>query len=286
MADLNKLTNLKALQSLATRNKAVTDALAGRVKTLEDAGGEANVLEGVKINGVAQAIADKMVDILISAGATNGTLSVAGVDVAIKGLADLAFKAKVSQADLDEALATALAAKADAATTLAGYGIIDAYTKTEIDGKISSVYKPAGSVSFADLPAASEANMGKVYNVTTAFTTTADFIEGAGKKHPAGTNVAIVSTGEGTYGYDALSGFVDLSGYVEKDGNKVLSTEDFTTDLKTKLEGVAEGATKVETTETAGVIKINGVEKTLFQIATDAEVAEVLDGVYGAEAQE
>ena len=285
MADLNKLTNLKALQSLATRNKAATDALAGRVKTLEDAGGEANVLEGVKINGVAQAIADKMVDILISAGATNGTLSVAGVDVAIKGLADLAFKAKVSQADLDEALAAALAAKADAATTLAGYGIIDAYTKTEIDGKISSVYKPAGSVSFADLPAASEANMGKVYNVTTAFTTTADFIEGAGKKHPAGTNVAIVSTGEGTYGYDALSGFVDLSGYVEKDGNKMLSTEDFTTELKTKLEGVAEGATKVETTETAGVIKINGVEKTLFQIATDAEVAEVLDGVYGAEAQ-
>ena len=65
MADLNKLTNLKALQSLATRNKAVTDALAGRVKTLEDAGGEANVLEGVKINGVAQAIADKMVDIRV-----------------------------------------------------------------------------------------------------------------------------------------------------------------------------------------------------------------------------
>ncbi len=285
MADLTKLTNLEALQSLATRNKVVTDALAGRVKTLEDAGGEANVLEGVKINGVAQAIADKMVDILISAGSTNGTLSVAGVDVAIMGLADLAFKAKVSRADLDEALAAALSAKADAATTLAGYGITDAYSKTEIDGKISSVYKPAGSVAFADLPAAGEANLGKVYNVTTAFTTTADFVEGAGKKHHAGTNVAIVSTGEGTYGYDALSGFVDLSGYVEKDGNKVLSTEDFTTELKTKLEGIAEGATKVETTETAGAIKINGVEKTLFRVATDAEVAEVLDGVYGAEAQ-
>ena len=282
-ADLTKLTNLEALQSLAIRNKKVTDALGVRVKTLEDAGAQANVLEGVKVNGVAQAIADKMVDILIAAGTTNGTLSIAGTDVAIKGLADLAFKAKVSQADLDEALATAFAAKADKATSLAGYGITDAYTKAEIDGKISSVYKPAGSVAFADLPGASEANLGFVYNVTNTFTTTADFVDGAGKKHPAGSNVVIVSTGEGTYGYDVLSGFVDLSGYVEKDGSKVLSTNDFTNELKTKLEGIAEGATKVETTATAGVIKINGVEKTLFQVASADEVAEVLDGVYGAE---
>lgn len=283
--DLTKLTNLEALQSLATRNKKITDALGGRVKALEDAGAQANVLEGVKVNGVAQAIADKMVDIIIAAGTANGTLAVAGVDVAIKGLADLAFKAKVSQADLDDALAAAFAAKADKATTLAGYGITDAYTKSEIDGKISSVYKPAGSVAFADLPAAAEAILGNVYNVTNAFTTSADFVEGAGKKHPAGTNVVIVSTGEGTYGYDVLAGFVDLSGYVEKDGSKVLSTNDFTDELKTKLEGIAEGATKVEETATPGVIKINGVEKTLFQVATAAEVTEVLNGVYGAEEQ-
>lgn len=283
--DLTKLTNLEALQSLANRNKKVTDALGTRVKALEDAGAQANVLEGVKVNGVAQAIADKMVDIIIAAGTANGTLSVAGTDVAIKGLADLAFKAKVSQADLDDALATAFAAKADKATSLAGYGITDAYTKSEIDGKISSVYKPAGSVAFADLPAAAEAILGNVYNVTDKFTTTDNFVEGAGAKHPAGTNVVVVSTGEGTYGYDVLAGFVDLSGYVEKDGSKVLSTNDFTDELKTKLEGIAEGATKVEETTTPGVIKINGEEKTLFQVATAAEVTEVLDGIYGAEEQ-
>ena len=73
----------------------------------------ANVLEGVKVNGTALSIANKMVDILIATGSKNGSISVNGADVAIKGLAALAFKAKVSQSDLDEALAAILEGKAD-----------------------------------------------------------------------------------------------------------------------------------------------------------------------------
>ena len=88
-----------------------------------------------------------MVDILVATGSKNGSISVAGTDVAIKGLAALAYKAKISQSDLDDALAAVLAAKADKATTLGGYGITDAYTKDEINAKISAVYKPAGSVA-------------------------------------------------------------------------------------------------------------------------------------------
>ena len=102
-------------------------------------------------------------------------------------------------------------------TSISGYGITDAYTKTEIDGMISSVYKPAGSVAFASLPALSDNVLGNVYNVTDAFTTTADFVEGAGKSYPAGTNVVVVNTGttaSPTYKFDVLAGFVDLSGYV------------------------------------------------------------------------
>ena len=55
---------------------------------------------------MALAIAQKAVDILIATGATNGTLAVNGTDVAIKGLAALAYKAQVSQTDLDTALQT------------------------------------------------------------------------------------------------------------------------------------------------------------------------------------
>lgn len=50
-------------------------------------------------------------------------------------------------------------------TTIAGYGITDAYTKTEIDNKVSSVYKYKGSVATYDnLPTTGQV-VGDVYNV-------------------------------------------------------------------------------------------------------------------------
>ena len=51
---------------------------------------------------------------------------------------------------------------------------------------------------------------------------------------------------------------------VDKVEGKGLSAEDFTTALKTKLEGIAAGATKVEKSTTNGSIKINGVETTVY----------------------
>ena len=94
----------------------------------------------------------------------------------------------------------------------------DVYTKTEIDNKLSSTFKPGGSVAFQNLPALSAGNLGKILNVTDSFTTTADFVEGAGKTYPAGTNVAIVdvgSAGSPSYKYDIQGSFFDLSGYAE-----------------------------------------------------------------------
>ena len=70
---------------------------------------------------------------------------------------------------------------------------------------------------------------------------------------------------------------VDLSGYVTKEeGKELIATEKIT-----KLDGIAEGATKVEQSQTKGNIKINEDEVTVFEaeIATDAEVTEILDEV-------
>lgn len=83
-----------------------------------------------------------------------------------------------------------------------------------ISSAISSTYKPSGSIAFANLPTLGESVLGNVYNITDAFTTTADFVEGANKSHPAGTNVAVVKVGN-DYKFDVMAGFVDLSGYVE-----------------------------------------------------------------------
>lgn len=91
----------------------------------------------------------------------------------------------------------------------------EAKAKEYTDEKLSSTYKPAGSVeTISALPALTKTNLGNVYNVKASFVTTSNFVEGEGKDYPAGTNVVIVETDTDVYKYDALSGFVDLSGYI------------------------------------------------------------------------
>ena len=130
-------------------------------------------------------------------------------------------KANVSdvytKSDIDEKgflVGADIANKADKSTTLSGYGITDAYTKKEIDGKISSVYKPAGNVLFANLPDPSASNLGNVYSMLDAFTTDGRFTDSEPTAYPIGTNVVVVQV-DSAYKFDVLAGFVDLSGYLE-----------------------------------------------------------------------
>lgn len=92
-----------------------------------------------------------------------------------------------------------------------------------IDAAVSSVYTPKGSVAFASLPALSSDIQGDVYNVTDAFTTDANFVEGSGKKYPAGTNVVAVMDGDAAK-WDVLAGMVDLSGYVQQSDLQAVTT--------------------------------------------------------------
>ena len=50
---------------------------------------------------------------------------------------------------------------------------------------------------------------------------------------------------------------------------------------KTKMDGIAVGATKVEVSDTPGNIKINGSETPVVTIAADGEVTEMLNEVFG-----
>jgi hypothetical protein len=96
--------------------------------------------------------------------------------------------------------------------------------QTAINAKIASAYKPAGSKTAAELTNALlvAANEGFVYNMSEGFTTTADFIEGAGKTFPAGTDVAVVvdtpaaDETPATYKFNVMAGFVDTSGLMDK----------------------------------------------------------------------
>ena len=105
--------------------------------------------------------------------------------------------------------------KADAATTLDGYGILDAYTKTEVDGKISGAFHYKGTYATyqALLDGDIDPDTGDVYNITTAGGT-----DSKGTAVKAGDNVAAVVTTSGdpavkTVEWDVLGGTTDLSAY-------------------------------------------------------------------------
>lgn len=82
--DNTHLVKLAALKALAEKVKSdyalktELSALSDKVDELVTAGGEPNKLEGVKVNGTALAIAEKMVDILIATGSANGTNQLRG----------------------------------------------------------------------------------------------------------------------------------------------------------------------------------------------------------------
>ena len=94
--------------------------------------------------------------------------------------------------------------KADKATDLAGYGIKDAYTKTEVDDKVTAALSSALTYkgtkdTYAELPAAGENKIGDVWNIAQA-----DDTHGV----KAGDNVAWSGTD-----WDVLAGTVDMSNY-------------------------------------------------------------------------
>lgn len=95
----------------------------------------------------------------------------------------------------------------------------------ELLGKINalpSAIVPKGSKAFSGLTPATDlaaANVGFMWNISDAFTTTADFAEGAGHSIPAGANVYVANVGTAetpSYKYDIFQGMYDLSGYALK----------------------------------------------------------------------
>lgn len=214
-----------------------------------EANADVNTIESISVNGTAQTIdANKNVDIDVPTKVSDLTNDLNFIDNTVNDLVNY-----TTTTDLNDALDD----KADKATTLAGYGITDAYTKTEIDTKVSSVYRYKGSVqTYADLPSSDQV-VGDVYNIETADPT---------HSISAGDNVAWNGTT-----WDKLGGDIDLSDYytktqtdtllddkVDKVTGKGLSTEDYTTVEKTKLAGIEDSA-EVNIIET---VKIDGTALT------------------------
>ena len=146
--------------------------------------------------------------------ATPADITEATIDMATKSW--VTSQSYATSTVVDSKIATATADMATQ-TWVQGQGYATtSNVNSLISAAVAGAYKAKGSVAFASLPALESATIGDVYNVTDQFSTTADFMEGAGKSYSAGTNVVCVDAGSGAKKWDVLAGFVDLAGYVVK----------------------------------------------------------------------
>lgn len=315
--DETKLVKLGHLKTLATKLNTDVTALKEQVEELVTTGGEPNKLEGVKVNGTALSIVEKMVDILIATGTGDGTIAVNGKDVAVKGLATLQQtittlvgndSGKSARTIANEELAAQLipddaqdslntlqeiadwiqdhpddASAMNTAITaiqavLAGIGADQTYTTVigAIDQKITAALATiqAGStnghldVNGTDVTVythpAHAAKAAGLYKVT---------VDAEGHVSAAEAVTKTDITGLGIPAQDTTYTDVTAGG-----ASGLMTGAD-----KTKLDGIAVGATKVEASDTPGNIKINGSETPVVTIATDGEVTEMLNEVFGVD---
>lgn len=155
----------------------------------------------------------------------------------------------------------------DEAATMRNF--LKVYSKTEIDGMVTGAYHTKGSVAADALP--TEGNkIGDVYNISANTTGVVDI---HGNPMKVGDNVVWVQTsteGEGTFGWDTLSGITDLSAYYTSaqvdallktinDSIAAVNT-DITDNIKPDITSLK---TKVQTLENAGYLDETAVENYL-----------------------
>lgn len=196
------------------------DALEGRVTTAET---KLNTIQGTGDGSIAKALSD--------AKAYTDTLANGAV------------------ADNTTAIASLESSKADKATTLAGYGITDAYTKNEADSAIATAVANAEHLKRAivnTLPAAGSADEHTIYMVAKA-------------------------NGAGEQSYDE---YMLINGAFEKIGDSAVDLTDYATKAyadssagTAKSKAIAAAATDASTKATAA--------ETAAKTYTDQEIAKI-----------
>ena len=102
---------------------------------------------------------------------------------------------------------------------ISGAGVADAlqgyYAKNELDVKSFSKYggtKTGQELTASPNPLLADEYVGYYFRATDDFTTTSDYVQGAGHEISAGDHISVVEVTTGTYKFDDLGGYVDISG--------------------------------------------------------------------------
>lgn len=206
--DETKLTRLAALKALAEKvetdyaTKTEVNEVKEKVTTLENVGGQPNVIEKISVNGTAQTVTSKTVNIKVPT--------------------------KVSEITNDSGF----------------------QTSTQVNTAISTAISKTKHASFKEVDSVPEASAAEENILYLMMNPTTNHYDIYAK---VGTEVVLLD--------DTT---VDLSGYVQKVSGKGLSTNDYTTDEKNKLAGIAANANNY--THPAYTAKSSG----LYKITVDA----------------
>lgn len=164
----------------------------------------------------------------------------------------------------ETAAATSESNAAASADTAQNYAVADTdsakyyYEQARrISESFSGALRPMGTVTFANLPALSEADGGSMYNISDQFTTTAEFKEGAGNTIPAGANVYKTEDGK----WDVLAGtpVTGVKGSAESEyrrGNVNITAENVGLG---NVDNTADSAKSVKYAASAGNVNWNGI---------------------------
>lgn len=263
----NAVSSLKYLKQLAQKAKAESDAVATRVKALEDVGAQANVLETIKVNGVVQSIEDKAVDIKVP-GYTVEKSEKSGDYAAVYRLMKdgVAVGAAIN-------IPKDMVVKSGSVVTNPTGQPKGTYIKLVLANATNdTLYVDVGGLIEYVTSGSAAGDMVVITIDEQTHKVTASITDGAITKAKLETEVQT-----------ALNKAHEHANAAELD--KIATGDKAKWDATSaKVEGIAEGATKVEAGTTEGNIKINGVETAVVTIATDAEVTEMLTEVFGATA--
>ena len=244
--DESKLVSLGQLKQVAEKLKEAQDT---------------SIL-GVKVNGTAlNMAADQTVNVTVAEGASNGTVAVNGSDVAVHGLAALAYKSEVGSEDLASGLSAAISGKAENSTvnTLIGSDT----------GK--SVREIANEELAAQLiPASAKESLDTLQEIAAWIQDHPDEAAAINVKLTLGKHEVDGQQVE----YDTVKAYVEamMSGLIKLDA------------LDVAVEGEGNAVTAASYDSATGVLTLIKGETFVLasQIATDAEVTEMFTEVFGA----
>lgn len=137
--------------------------------------------------------------------------------------------------------------------------------KTIVDKLSGTPIVPKGSIEFSNLPTLTDASIGDLYNIKDNFTTTEDFIEGAGAKISAGTNVVCVEENL-TKKWDCFGTNFEVDNEPTQNSNNPISSNAVYS-LKQIVDGLSGGTTITHKGEVSDIDKLPAL--------TDCEVGDI-----------